>query len=69
MTDLRPCPFCGGKAKLHTFKLSIKGNHYYVECDNDDCPVCPGTANKYTEEEAITVWNTRYSDKESKGND
>lgn len=29
MSELKPCPFCGGKAKLHTRQLKFIGQNYY----------------------------------------
>lgn len=50
--DIKPCPFCGSKAKVTLFL----GN-YAVTCLN--CPgaiiACPGQ----TEEEAIEAWDRR----------
>jgi Lar family restriction alleviation protein len=55
MTELKPCPFCGGEAKL----ISEYANAHYVECKNCWASVwrsCP------THEEAIEVWNRRAND-------
>ena len=55
MTDLLPCPFCGGEA--HTL-LDI--DKYAVGCDNDICLGFIGLSWLYdTEAEAIAAWNTR----------
>ena len=49
MNELKPCPFCGGEAKLHK-----KGNKFYVECDGD----CWTQTSKYSyQEDAIKAWN------------
>lgn len=50
MTELLPCPFCGGEAELLTGAL------YEVQCRN-----CyrAGTWLCDTEAEAIAAWNTR----------
>lgn len=46
---LKPCPFCGGKAK------TIENNYYVVMCKN-----CFSETDRYhKQEEAITQWNTR----------
>lgn len=51
MTDLNPCPLCGGKAELFTIRTPIGG--YYV-----GCLVCfKRTAQYDTSEEAIANWN------------
>lgn len=61
--ELKPCPFCGGNAKLiETYKyvgLSKPIPRYFVRCDNDDCNVYVATCNSDTEEEAIEAWNRR----------
>ena len=54
MTELLPCPFCGGEASVER----IGGNGYYfVACTNLNC--CD-SALAETEAEAISAWNTRY---------
>lgn len=58
---LKPCPFCGNDGLL--FKA---GDYHYVKCSWIDlCPVEPETDICATEEEAIMIWNTRFSDKET----
>ena len=53
MSELKPCPFCGGDAEL--FK-----NAGYVYCTTVDCPASElGMVDKNTDEEAIKQWNTR----------
>ena len=52
MTELKPCPFCGGEAKINLFL----GN-YCVACNNCMGAILP--AKGMTEEEAVTAWNTR----------
>lgn len=59
--DLRPCPFCGGEAE--TVRV---GDMYYVRCGNNDCPVVVETNNYYAEYDAISAWNTRYTDDDGK---
>lgn len=55
ISELKPCPFCGGKAKLK----HIKGYGYYIRCDGVGCGLQVYThpvKNKY---KAIEVWNRR----------
>ena len=64
--QLKPCPFCGGEAKLKTARESdgqISYDSIYVACLN-----CRSTGLSYTtyynvssnpEEEAIAAWNRR----------
>lgn len=65
MSDLKPCPFCGGEARL-TYSMD-NHHHPYVTCDT---PRCPGR-NTYqwhyhTEAEAIEAWNKRAKRKKGK---
>ena len=62
MSELLPCPFCGGEAKVCR---GIYGS-WFVRCANDyknmanhGCYVSPTTTAKDTEAEAIAAWNTR----------
>ena len=53
MSDLKPCPFCGGKARLNEYK---DGEVWYeVWCD--ECAV--RTEQYETVDEAVKVWNRR----------
>lgn len=54
--NLKPCPFCGGKA-VRTFK---RGG-YRVECEHrqSTCPVNMRTHHHDTAESADKAWNTR----------
>ena len=56
MSDLKPCPFCGGEAKIKS--------RYYRAIDIYDysgvCQECNASMDvKDTEAEAIEAWNTR----------
>lgn len=53
MSELKPCPFCGGKAYMKD-----NGNgHYSVACQ--DCFI--ETGNEKGKCKAIKEWNTRYT--------
>lgn len=52
--ELKPCPFCGGKAVL--VRLGERDD-YYVVCE--DCIVCTDYMSK---EKVINVWNSRARD-------
>ena len=52
MTELLPCPFCGGEA--HTIEPARYGKRWGVLCE---CGAFMGF--KRTEAEAIQAWNTR----------
>ena len=57
-TELKPCPFCGGKARLHEIASTYHVLWRYVMCDN-----CLTSNDNYsTEEEAIAAWNRRVPD-------
>ena len=53
---LKPCPFCGSKAEIHSFLKKA------ISCTNDSCPCMPMTCSKLfeTQEAAIKGWNRRH---------
>lgn len=56
MTELKPCPFCGGEAVIGQDE-----DWYYewrVACCNKDCIFYLGKSYE-TEEEAAAAWNRR----------
>jgi len=65
--EIQPCPFCGGKANVITFSLTIiqplfgdplpPKNKYYIKCEK--CDTVYGAVEFEKEEQAITAWNTR----------
>lgn len=56
MTELKPCPFCGGEAELNL----LLGN-YCVTCKSCMGAIFPAAG--MTEEEAIELWNRRAGEK------
>ena len=62
--ELKPCPFCGGEARLEYVLTGYR--KYYVYCSNFDC----GVRTKFVEvsgdyaakEKAATIWNRRESE-------
>ncbi len=62
--ELKPCPFCGGEAKMLDLRKAHLGVFYFVECRERKCQV--KTRYLCTEEEAAEVWNRRA---ETKGGD
>ena len=52
MTELKPCPFCGGEAEIR-----VGYNHSYVRCSTPECYV--RTRRYKTAEEAVGLWNRR----------
>ena len=63
MEELKPCPFCGGKAFIetvepHTHTLAAFMPYYgggtFIECQKCSCAI-----SAETKEEAIEAWNRR----------
>lgn len=58
MTELKPCPFCGGIANV------MQDRHYpkwFVGCNDDNCLGFSGLGWLYgSKQQAIEAWNTRY---------
>lgn len=53
MSDLLPCPFCGGEAEMHGLNTVL--SRPFVACE-----YCGAESAVYrTEAEAIAAWNTR----------
>lgn len=60
---LKPCPFCGGKAKIvedEWYGSNGRSISYTVRCDNISCDMESSTGYVDDEERAIKKWNTRY---------
>jgi Lar family restriction alleviation protein len=60
MTELKPCPFCGGKATLRSdFGYKEGCQTAWVRCTcGADGPISDSCAGE-TETEAIAAWNRR----------
>ena len=60
MAELKPCPFCGGRAFCRWTDEGMEKESYlfYVECDN--CYIT--TTYFYDKEKAIEAWNRRAED-------
>ena len=59
MSDLLPCPFCGGEAQVQHQSRKLYGDvvdWYGVYCKKQFCGFVSGQS---TEAEAIEAWNTR----------
>ena len=55
--QLKPCPFCGGKAAVG--KFAVQG-YFVAGCSNSvRCGVSPITFPRETPEEAMEIWNNR----------
>lgn len=59
MEELKPCPFCGGKAKIHRSTDELHPNRWYPGCADRHC--LGRNKGKYfpNELQAIKAWNTR----------
>jgi len=60
--ELKPCPFCGGKADSHYYTSiwwAEDKKEYHIECRNEGCEVFVGTHGFATGIEAIKAWNKR----------
>lgn len=59
MSDLKPCPFCGGEVHIGVNKESTV-REYFVDCLNCHIRLYKiGYKRFYTEAEAIAAWNSR----------
>ena len=56
MTELLPCPFCGGEARVFHYSSAIRDEVWRAVCDK---PFCAQGPDGYTEAEAAEAWNTR----------
>jgi Lar family restriction alleviation protein len=55
MSDLKPCPFCNGKAEYSDGKFE----HYGLDTPHVFCQDCYVRNFTSTKEKAIKAWNTR----------
>jgi Lar family restriction alleviation protein len=60
MTDLLPCPFCGGEAALsdHVDRDTRETAFWEVSCASYSCDVFPSTTDA-DQSTAIAAWNRR----------
>lgn len=63
---LKPCPFCGGKARYFRTQ-TLEGPMHKVRCTNfDGCQMRElQTQSFYRKEQAINAWNRRADDERS----
>jgi Lar family restriction alleviation protein len=52
--ELKPCPFCGSKAKLHS-----NADRHVILCSKEDCHAAFVARSFESEEDAIAAWNKR----------
>lgn len=57
MNELKPCPFCGGTAKLHRdYRFDFTGAQFYVSCNIGCVRQITPTADRSW---AVERWNRR----------
>ena len=67
--EIKPCPFCGGKAHVAEGRIwySVRPKLFEVVCNDDSCrggydhAECMYSWSK-TREKAIEIWNMRVTD-------
>ncbi len=64
MTDLKPCPFCGGNARIINRAIGIRGTNGFDWWHSIQCHLCNAAVgyddNRYRDKnDAIKAWNTR----------
>lgn len=59
MAELKPCPFCGGDAKMKEVTYGNNCSAYVVWCGNGNCGVQPSTRYFRVRKEAVEAWNRR----------
>ena len=64
MTDLKPCPFCGGEADILEHQFEGFSPTYGVTCLDCNCETYQFFD---TEDEAIAAWNRRAKEGENDG--
>ena len=69
MAELKPCPFCGGKARMKYGKYNLLGAYGGPENDREwvgvyckKCNVTQPPRTYSTKTEAIEAWNRRAED-------
>lgn len=70
MSELLPCPFCGGEASIGEGSLSLNGDRYYFV----NCADCLASTNilipesaPYTKQMATKYWNRRTTPQRADG--
>ena len=61
-TDLKPCPFCGGKAWKTVWRNADLKPMYQISCPNEECSIQPFTDYWVDEDYVVREWNRRAGD-------
>lgn len=62
MSELKPCPFCGGAAMVIANQYRYGQTSYCVKCTDIHCQVTPVTYEHCELKDAIESWNRRVAD-------
>ena len=54
MSELKPCPFCGGNNLDEAYGDNLDYADYWIECRD-----CEFIVSKDTKAQTVTLWNTR----------
>ena len=60
MSELKPCPFCGGKAEIVEVTRHVTNNRIVVKCSR--CGASTRTFSDNKSEYAIDAWERRATD-------
>lgn len=71
MTELKPCPFCGGSARMHSdYSERNSAYYFYIQCQN--CYARSKTIktemDEKDNEKAVKAWNMRAYEGEKEEN-
>ena len=59
MTDLKPCPFCGGEATIKKVSSETIAPFFVAVCRQDSCLLGEYQKDYSSDDEASKAWNTR----------
>jgi Lar family restriction alleviation protein len=64
MAELKPCPFCGGEAKIVDNGEASTNKYYFVDvlCKDMSCRGYSSCLEYKTKQQAIEAWNRRAED-------
>lgn len=64
--ELKPCPFCGGEARVTQWRDTLSPNTTWIECINPECQVMTDSFHhkdhNKARELAAQVWNRRVNE-------